>query len=183
MVTAMGVRRQFFSTQDDRASQQDLLAEAPTLRAFFRRRVRNDADTDDYVQEVFARVIASTGAEKISNARAFLLQTASNLLKDSHRRRTAQRRTGDEVPIEAALDLADAWQPSPERVLEQRDELRALQHELAGMDPMRREVLLLARLEGLSHAAIADQLGLDVATVRVHLKRALVHLVKRRMQP
>lgn len=159
-----------------------LLAETPVLRAFFRRRIRNDADADDYVQEVFARVIASADVGKISNARAFLLQTASNFLKDTYRRRTAHRRSGEEVPIEVVLDMADAWQPSPHVVLEQRDELRVLQAELDGMEPVRREVLMLARLDGISHAEIADRLGIDVATVRVHLKRALAHLVKRRMQ-
>ncbi|MDB5368351.1 MAG: polymerase subunit sigma-24 [Rhodospirillales bacterium] len=162
--------------------ERRLLAETSELRAFFRRRLRNDVDTDDYVQEVFARVIASTGVERISNMRAFLLQTASNLLKDSYRRRATLRRAREDVPIEAAIDLADAWQPSPEMVLAQRDELRVLQEELTLMDPMRRDVLMLARLEGISHAEIAKRLGIDVATVRVHLKRAIAHLVKRRMQ-
>ncbi|RAK35940.1 UNVERIFIED_ORG: RNA polymerase sigma-70 factor (ECF subfamily) [Chitinophaga ginsengisegetis] len=78
------------------------------------------------------------------------------------------------VPIDG---FENQWQAeNPEYIWETRRVLEQYQHCLSRLSPKRREVFLLSREEGLSHADIARQLGLSVFTVKNHIKAALQFL-------
>lgn len=55
----------------------------------------------------------------------------------------------------------------------------ALTRELSGLPPRCREVFVMIRSEGLSHAEVAAALGISRKTVEIHVSRALKHLRSR----
>jgi len=153
-----------------------LLAHASVLRAYLRRRVRNTADVDDYVQEIYARVLASVPDRNVSNWRGFLLRVASNLLTDSFRRKRAHMRD-KHIPLEEAIDLLDG-QPSVERILEGCEDVQCLTRILESVDPVARSVFLLVRVDGLTHREAAERLGLDTKQASRHVERVLARLAR-----
>ena len=72
--------------------------EAP-LKGFFAKRVRNAADVDDLVQEVFVRLIGRGRGQPIERIEQYLFQTAANVLRDRNRRRVAREQDAHE-PLE-----------------------------------------------------------------------------------
>jgi RNA polymerase sigma factor (sigma-70 family) len=50
--------------------------------------------------------------------------------------------------------------------------------ELGALNPEYRELIVAAKLEGMSYAEIAEELGKSRDAVRMQLKRALVELTK-----
>lgn len=145
-----------------------------TLQRYFRRRVQRPEDAEDFVQDVYLRVLAiGPEAEKVRSWRGFLLRAASNLLVDKHRR-SETRMERQHVPLET--DLLDSGTDDPERVLIGRHELHALSEALKTLSPMARDAFLLVRVEGLSHKEAAARLGLETKAVSRHVERSLARL-------
>lgn len=161
---------------EEQAETEALLAHKPMLRAFFSRRVAATHETDDYVQEVYLRVLARVPAKKVSSWRAFLLKTASNLIVERARSRNAVRHRRIDVPIEEAALVED--DSNPERSLAAREQLAQLQAALEQLDPVRRQAFVLCRIEGWSHDEAAKQLGVEREAVTRHVERALYHLAR-----
>lgn len=75
------------------------------------------------------------------------------------------------VPIgDAEHELPD---DDPDSVQSVREVLQHYHNCLSRLSPKRRQVFLLSREHGLTHAEIAHQLGLSVFTVKNHIKAAL----------
>ena len=66
--------------------------------------------------------------------------------------------------------------PGPERIVMARDELRRLQAALDRLAPRVREVVVLARIEGLSRSEIAQRLGITEVTVSSYLTQGICAL-------
>lgn len=165
--------------KEERAEQAEteaLLAHRPMLRAFFSRRVAAKHETDDYVQEVYLRVLARVPAKNVSSWRAFLLKTASNLMMERARSRNAIRHRRIDVAIEEADHVEDHG--DPERILAAREQLAQLQAALEQLDPVRRRAFVLCRIEGWSHDEAGRQLGIEREAVTRHVERALYHLAR-----
>ena len=160
----------------DLADDDSMLSHGVALRAYFKRRVRNSADVDDYVQEVYARVLGATPSKKIGSWRGFLFRAASNLLVDHSRRDQTRMRSGH-IALDDAPGLTDG-QPSAERALAARQRLRAMAEALKAVDPVARSVFLLVRVEGLTHREAADRLGLDMKRASHLVEKVLTHLAR-----
>lgn len=130
------------------------------LRA--RLRVRFGADAaDDLVQEAYLRIAPyqSTG---ISSPKALLLRIASNLALDGIARDAVRNRHQHNTAASpAAFD-------SPHEALLLKEIVRSIPEK-------DREVFLLSRFGGLTHAQIAARLGVAVKTVEWRMARALKH--------
>jgi RNA polymerase sigma factor (sigma-70 family) len=149
---------------------RDVLPLEPSLMQFLRHNWRNTSDIADLRQEVYVRVLDAAQRQIPDSATQFVFRTARNLLTDRVRREHV-------VPIEAAADM-DALEiavdePSPDRVLMARDELRQLQAALDLLPPRCREAFVLRRVEGLTGRQIAARMGIGVATVSEHLANGL----------
>jgi RNA polymerase sigma-70 factor (ECF subfamily) len=151
-----------------------LEAHRSTLQNYFRRRVRRTEDAEDFVQDVYLRVL-SAGPEvrKVESWRGFLLRAASNLLIDKHRRSKA-RMEGEHVAIEG--ELCDHGIDDPERVLIGRDQIHALSEGLKTLTSKARDAFLLVRVEGLSHKEAAARMGIEPKAVSRHIERSLAQL-------
>jgi RNA polymerase sigma-70 factor (ECF subfamily) len=140
---------------------------------FFRRRVRNEADVEDLVQDVFARIVARDSSEPVTHLGAYVMKTASSVIADNARRR-AVRHADLHVPFDP--DLHAGEEIGPERVLSGREELDAAAAALLSLPERTRTVFVLRRLEGYRYRDIADHLGISVSAVEKHLVKALRHL-------
>jgi len=78
------------------------------------------------------------------------------------------------VPIDG---LENEWEAeSPESIRTTREAVELYQGCISRLSPKRREVFLLSREEGLTHAEIASKLNISVFTVKNHIKAALQSL-------
>jgi RNA polymerase sigma-70 factor (ECF subfamily) len=62
-----------------------------------------------------------------------------------------------------------------ERSIEQRERLALLRGAIDELPPRCREVFVLHKLDGLSHADVADRLGISRNMVEKHVIRAMRH--------
>src|SRR5262249_22702695 len=60
------------------------------LTRWFRRRIHNDAEVEDMVQDVFTRMVARDSTEPVEHLGGYVLKTASSVLADRARRRSSQ---------------------------------------------------------------------------------------------
>jgi RNA polymerase sigma factor (sigma-70 family) len=155
-----------------------LEAHRPTLRRYFQRRIAPGRDAEDYVQEVYLRVLSAGPASgKIANLRGFLLRAASSVWIDRHRR--ARARIEQDVQTltdELSQTITDPAAACPERTAIARDELRALSGAIETLPPVARQAFMLVRIEGMSHKEAARQLGLEPRQVAHHVERSLARL-------
>jgi RNA polymerase sigma-70 factor (ECF subfamily) len=162
---------------DDRFDGRVVAQEAEPLRApltrYFRRRVKDPAEVEDLVQEVFARIVARRDIGPIANLGGYVFQTASSVLADQARRRAARRAEAHVVfdPDRHANTDFDAG-----RIVVGRDDLRRATDALRALPERTRTIFLLHRLDGRRYRDIATELGISVSAVEKHMVRAIQHL-------
>jgi len=141
---------------------------------FLLRFLADRATAEDLLQEAFLRVYLHRETYRPTAAfRTWLFTIARNLALDHLRRRgIVQERVGEAERVRTTPDPA----PGPLRRVEAGEELRRLEDALRRLPPGQREVLLLSRYAGLSHAEIAEVTESSPEAVRVALHRALRRL-------
>jgi RNA polymerase sigma-70 factor (ECF subfamily) len=148
------------------------------LKAYFVRQTRSVQDAEDYVHEVYSRVLASAAAARpVENWRGMLLRVAKSVVIDQFRRDTARQRD-QHLPLDDDLDFVADQQPDPEAAASARQRLAAAEKVLAGLDPVCRQAFLLARVEGFGHKEIAKRLGIAQQSVGRHVQQALYALAR-----
>lgn len=153
------------------------------LKSYISQRVRSPQDAEDYVQEVYARVLASsTDMENFRSWRAILLRVATSVLLDRFRRDSVRRRD-HHGPLDEADGVPDSGAACPETTAMRRQQLQRVRDALLELPPICRQAFLLARVEGWSHKEIAARLGIEPAAVGRHIERALVHLARSERDP
>lgn len=127
-------------------------------------------DPDDAVQAAFERFAGLEDRSTILDPGAFLRRSAHNFVLDHHRAEKvrAQHASGD-ARLQTGTDDID-----PERVLSARERLMIIEQAIRAMDEKRRDVLIMSRIQGLSSAEIARQLGCSPTLVKMRLAEALV---------
>ena len=116
---------------------------------------------EDLVQEAYLR-IAPYQVRGIRSPKSLLLRIASNLALDGIARDAVrQKHQYDASPLADAFD-------SPHETLLLKEIVRSIPEK-------DREVFLLSRFGGLTHAQIAARLGVAVKTVEWRMARALKH--------
>lgn len=144
------------------------------LLAFFIRRVRDAAEAEDLVQEVFTRMAANTSrGPEVRSADAYVFQVAANLVRDRARRRQTQSAGIAELTTAEAIRNA---LPDSERIIIARERLAEVASALGELSERRRAIFLLSRLEGLQYHEIADMFGISVSAVKKHVAKAVAHL-------
>jgi RNA polymerase sigma-70 factor (ECF subfamily) len=142
----------------------EVLPLEPALMRLLRRHWRYPEDLPDLRQEVYVRVYEAASRDGLPDATAaFIFTCARNLLVDRARR--AQIVSFDTVAdLEELPDVPQA-DFTPERLADARQELRLLQVALDDLSPRCREVVMLRKIEGLTHKEIAKRLGIAEGTV------------------
>lgn len=144
------------------------------LRERLQRRLGCLGQAADLAQDTFVRLLAREGElERLREPRAFLATVAQGLLANHWRRQALER-----AYLEALAARPQAVQPSPEAqalILETLTELDALLDRLPGRV---RQAFLLAQLEGLTYAVIAERLGVSERMVKKYMAQAMLHCLE-----
>ena len=144
------------------------------LRERLQRRLGCLGQAADLAQDTFVRLLAREGElERLREPRAFLATVAQGLLANHWRRQALER-----AYLEALAARPQAVQPSPEAqalILETLTELDGLLDRLPGRV---RQAFLLAQLEGLTYAVIAERLGVSERMVKKYMAQAMLHCLE-----
>ena len=132
------------------------------LRAFVARRVGNEADAEDIVQDVFLRI--HTRLDTLGDERkltSWVYQITRNAIADHYR----GRRPATELP-----DSIAAPEAPPEDVVEEL--LPGLGQMFDRLTAEDREALLLTEVDGLTQRELAIRLGLSLPGAKSRVQRA-----------
>lgn len=145
--------------------------------AFFRRRVRRQADAQDLTQEVYLRMLRISDQEAIRNPVFYLFTVANNLLKEHAvlDRRQATDSGIDEAETYGGIEVPPAL--DGELDTEQRVEL--LRVVLKQLRPKWQAAVELRFTHGLSYREIALRLGVSPQMVKKYVAQALFHCRRR----
>lgn len=141
------------------------------LRRYLARMLRNTPDAQDIAHDAYTKMYEAMDLQKIDQPEAFLYTTARRLALNQIRRNKiapAQPSTSDNI-VEFAPDPG----PSVESVVMARQEWSRMSAAIALLPSGCRSVLLLRKMEGLSHAEIGQRLGISISTVEKQHARAL----------
>lgn len=136
--------------------------------------LRSRAEAEDVVQDVFLRVIKHRHSlMTVRDVRVWLIRIAWNLAVD-RRRRIRPEQLDDSF----AESLVASNVPA-DKAFDQAQRMRAVLYELERLPKGERHVLLLAAIEEMGMAEIAEVLGRSESAVRALLFRARTRLRKR----
>src|SRR5262245_38353992 len=133
--------------------------------------VRNRADGDEVVQEVFLQTWrdASRYDPSRGTPEAWVVTLARSRAIDALR---AARRRGERIGTRLTRDIAD---PTPTEASQVADR-RSMTGALGELSPAQRELLELAYYEGLTQTEIATRTGLPLGTVKTRIRTGLERL-------
>ena len=136
--------------------------------------VRNHADAEEVVQEVFLKAFQHhCDYRHEAPFSTWLLRITWNEGMRFHRKRCMEVAGLDEVStINRRPHLWAAVTETPEQICVGKEIEKALYRSLRRVSPLYREVWLLREIAELSDAEIARHLGLCVSTVKVRMHRA-----------
>lgn len=161
----------------------------PGLRAYIRMKAGKELlaleSSSDLAQSVCRDILENLGRFQYDGEGAFrkwLFTTALRKIADRYEFYQAGRRNirreastgGDDAILEACRGFY-----TPSRQAAAREDLARLETCLRSLDDDKREVILLSRMVGLSHAEIAVEMGRTEVAVRKLLSRALAELADR----
>jgi RNA polymerase sigma-70 factor, ECF subfamily len=143
------------------------------LRPFVARRVRNSADVDDLLQEVFLRM--QRGLPTLQDEQRFgpwVYQVARNVIVD-HQRATMRH------PSASRDDQADGRAAERAESGEAIENAEPIEHELANyvalfvaaLPSPYREALTLTELQGLTQKEAAEMLGISLSGMKSRVQR------------
>lgn len=141
------------------------------LKRLLTGRLKSPQTAEDLTQDLYLKLprVAEHFPTR-DDAQRYLVRMALNAAVD-HQRVEARR---VELLREAA-EVADGTAPSPEHELIARNEVEQLEQVLKDLPPKCREVLYMSRVQGMTHAEIAAELGVSKSLVDKYAVRALVH--------
>jgi len=175
------------TTEQDRRISEAVEGERTRLRNFIRKRVADQADAEDILQDVFYEFVEAYRLMKpIERVGAWLYRVARNRIIDLYRRRRtdplreapAAMEEGDLPKLEDLLPSPDS---GPEAEFARNVLLAELDEALEELPEEQREVFLAHEFEGRSFKELAAETGLSVNTLLSRKHYAVLHL-RRRLQ-
>ena len=139
--------------------------------------MRDRASAEDVVQEAWLRFSTRSGQdEQITQPLAYLYTIVRNLALNWTSR--AAKHGPVSVPAPTMESVA-ADEPSAERVLYYRDELRLLQEAIGELPERTQTAFYLYRIDGWTLQQVADRLGVSVVRAHQLVKEAGLHAARR----
>ena len=143
-----------------------------TLFAVAVRIMKNRAEAEDVLQEVFIRVWGRAQSFRPGQAKAmsWLIAITRNLCIDRQRLKRAPV-----VPIEMAEEIPDI-QPTPEAAAATAQDRERIATCLEQLEKNRAEAVRAAYVEGYSYQDLAERFDTPLNTIRTWLRRSLLRL-------
>lgn len=139
------------------------------LQRYLRRLLGNASEAEDVAHDAYLRVYPVAEKQSVQYPEALLYVTARRLAINRLKRREIAPFSRE--PLE--LDHTASALPGVAQQVMARQEWRLLEQAIAALPEGCRAVLLLRKVELLSHREIADRLGIAVSTVEKQHARAL----------
>lgn len=140
------------------------------LLGFFVRSVRDVHEAQDLVQQTFERMLSTEQAgRKAGQPRALLYEIARNLLVDRHRHLSVRLHDSDD----ALHDHPALPGCEPETVYAGMQRVQLLVATIEGLPPRCRAAFVRHRIDGLSHAEVAAEMGISLNMVERHIMLAV----------
>ena len=168
--------------EQDRHIAEVIREERPRLLSFIRRRVPNESDVEDLLQEVFYELVEAHRLLKpIDYVTGWLFRVARNRIADLFRKRS--RRTFPTRPamdedgeLHGIEDLLPSPDAGPEALYMRDVLLEELEHALAELPAEQREAFVAHEFEGRSFKELAAETGVNVNTLLARKRYAVLHL-------
>lgn len=170
-------------TEPDRQLAEIIAGEQSRLRNFIRKRVPNEADAEDLLQDVFYEVVeAYRLMEPVQRWSAWMFKVARNRIIDLFRTRRLETSAsdpvavsdeGEELMLEDVLQSPDA---GPAEAYARAVLLHELEEALDELPEEQRDVFIAHELEGTSFKEIAARTGVGVNTLLSRKRYAVLHL-------
>ncbi len=172
-------------TEQDRRISEIVTKQGMRLRNFIRRRVPNDADAEDLLQEVFYELVeANRLLMPIEYVTGWLFQVARNRITDLFRKKKPENfsdaavadENGELLSIEDILPSADA---GPEAAYLRNEMLEELELALAELPDEQRSVFMAHEIQGRSFKELSRETGVSINTLLSRKRYAVLHLRER----
>jgi RNA polymerase sigma factor (sigma-70 family) len=176
----------FWMAEQDQQITAAIAREQGRLRNFIRKRVADESEVEDILQDVFYELVEAYRLIKpIEQVGAWMFRVARNRIIDLFRKKRPAASISDSLAVaedEEPLLLEDLL-PSPEAGPDADYARGVLLDELdAALDELpeeQREVFVAHQLEGRSFKELAEETGLSVNTLLARKHYAVLHLRER----
>ena len=171
--------------EQDRQISEVIEEERPRLRSFIRKRVPDESDVEDLLQEVFFELVEAYRLLKpIDYVTGWLFRVARNRITDLFRKKkpetfadlAIENEKGELLRIEDMLPSND---DGPEALYMRTLLFDELQAALSELPAEQREVFVAHELEGRSFKELAAESGVNINTLLARKRYALRHLRER----
>jgi RNA polymerase sigma-70 factor (ECF subfamily) len=151
---------------------------APWVYNLARRMLGNDADAEDVTQDVLLQVVRKLDTFRGDSQLSTWLHKVTVNAALAHRKKRA-RRAEHEIhdPLEHFMNdghhahSVRPWSIAPEQQAVDHETHQLIEQAIAGLPEVYRDVYVLADVEGMPNAEIADVLGLSLPAVKSRLHR------------
>jgi RNA polymerase sigma factor (sigma-70 family) len=181
MEDALAIER--FTAEQDRRISEVIEREQLRLRNFIRKRVADEGDAEDILQDVFYELVEAYRLMKpIEQAGAWLFRVARNRIIDLFRKRKPESLQnnllsgGEEdetLPLEDLLPSPDA---GPDAAYARNILLDEIDAALEELPAEQRDVFVANEIEGRSFKELAAATGLSINTLLSRKRYAVLHL-------
>jgi RNA polymerase sigma-70 factor, ECF subfamily len=152
---------------------------APRVYNLARRMLGNDADAEDVTQDVLLQVVRKLDTFRGESAFPTWLHRVTVNAALAHRRKRANREQRHAIePLDEVLSnghpgyTMKRWSVSPDQPILDAEQHRLIEEAVARLPEVYRDIYVLADVEGLPNAEIAEMLELSVPAVKSRLHRA-----------
>jgi len=172
------------SNQNDSVINDSIQQFEGKLSGFIRKRVRNEADAEDILQDVWFQLSNFANLADLENIGAWLYRVARNRVTDRYRKKTTDSledfvyESSDEDSVFKELLLLDDSN-SPELELFKENFWDELMEALEELPEKQREVFIWNEIEDMTLQQIADKTGENIKTIISRKGYAVKHLRKK----
>ncbi len=173
--------------EQNRRISEVIQRERRRLLHFIRKRVDDEGDAEDILQDVFYELIEAYRLMKpVEQVGAWLYRVARNRIIDRFRKRRPEGRA--EIPLRASEedalrleDLLPSTNAGPEAMYARDVLLEELDAALEELPEEQRDVFIAHEMDGRSFKQLAEETGLSINTLLSRKHYAILHL-RRRLQ-
>jgi len=172
--------------EQDQKISEAISRDEPRLRNFIRRRVADQGEAEDILQEVFYELVEAYRLMKpVEQVSAWLFRVARNRIIDLFRKKSREgvraeaetiREDGEGLPVLELLPSPDA---GPDAIYARNALLEELDDALDELPDEQREVFIAHELMGNSFKEISERTGVSVNTLLSRKHYAVLHLRER----
>ncbi len=173
------------TSEQDRRISEVVAEQGSRLRNFIRRRVSNEADAEDLLQEVFYELVeANRLLMPVEYVTGWLYRVARNRITDLFRKKKPENfsdaaiegEDGELLTIEDLLPSPDA---GPEAEYFRHAILEELENAIDELPDQQREVFIAHEFEGRSFKELSEESGVNINTLLARKRYAVLHLRER----